>query len=425
MLAQQVVTNVGQFAAVIVLAHALGPSGRGAVAFVVSTSLLVGQVLRFGLTSATTYLTAQRPEVAPRLLANGLLTALASSTVASTLSVLVLVAWPSLRPSAVGTAGLVALCLGIVGGDINAVAGALLLGRHRFAAFAVASSMAAWVYAGATFIAFLAFDLEPDSAMLIWGVCGLLGALLLLGCSLYGTGLGRPDAALLRTALRLGARSAAGELAGTTNARADQTIMGAIAPTAELGLYAAAVNAGEVLLYVPNAVGNALLPNLVATEQKDFAHTTLRAFRMVAAITGIAVVAAAAAGWLLIPVVFGARFDGSVAPFLLLLPGALGYGAQRVFSVALTGLGRPGRSSLGLVAGLLTGLALDVLLIPSFGANGAAIAASAAFIAGGMTALLVFRGSVSFDLRALAPGPADVRAVTSAIAARRNRRQGP
>src|SRR5205085_1566827 len=158
------------------------------------------------------------------------------------------------------------------------------------------SSTTGWSYATATALAYAIWGLSPGSACLIWGVTRLTDGLGLLGCGLWRTRLGRPDRALLRAALRFGVRSAAGELAVTTNARADQSIMGAISPERELGLYAAAVNAGEVLLYLPNAVGNALLPNLAGSERERLGTVTLGAFRRVLAITSAAIVAAAISG---------------------------------------------------------------------------------------------------------------------------------
>ncbi|MEO9174257.1 MAG: oligosaccharide flippase family protein, partial [Gaiellales bacterium] len=245
----------------------------------------------------------------------------------------------------------------------------------------------------------------------------------LMGCCLYRTRLGRPDRTLLRAALRFGIRSAPGELATSTNARADQSIMGAIQPERELGLYAVAVNAGEVLLYLPNAVGSAIVPNLVETGRDELEETSLRAFRMVFAVTTVAVIFAGVVGALLIPVVFGSKFEGSISPFLLLLPGAWGYAAQKVFSSALTGLGQPGRSSLGPLTALLTGLALDAVLIPLYGAQGAAGAASAAFIAGGIASLIAFHLAIPFRLRALVPSVADARTIVQVVAGFRSRRR--
>jgi O-antigen/teichoic acid export membrane protein len=43
------------------------------------------------------------------------------------------------------------------------------------------------------------------------------------------------------------------------------------------------------------------------------------------------------------------------------------------------GIGRPGLNSVGLGAGLIATLVLDILLIPRFGATGAAVASAVAY----------------------------------------------
>jgi O-antigen/teichoic acid export membrane protein len=117
----------------------------------------------------------------------------------------------------------------------------------------------------------------------------------------------------------------------------------------------------------------------------------LRAFRSVIFVTAAAVGVAALLGPVLLPVVFGDAFDESVIPFLWLLPGTFGYAASAVFSNALVGSSSPGLSSVGPMVSLTVGFALDLALIPPFGATGAAAAASVAFLIGGATALLTYR----------------------------------
>jgi O-antigen/teichoic acid export membrane protein len=161
------------------------------------------------------------------------------------------------------------------------------------------------------------------------------------------------------------------------------------------------VNASEALLYLPAATATALLPVAARADARERIERTLRAFRSTALVTAGAGVAAAVLGPVLIPVVFGSAFDGSVVPFLLLVPGALGFAATAIFSSALMASSYPGLSSLGPFVSLAAGVALDLLLIPRFGASGAAAAASVAFLAGGFVALAVFRRRNPFAWRAL------------------------
>jgi O-antigen/teichoic acid export membrane protein len=59
------------------------------------------------------------------------------------------------------------------------------------------------------------------------------------------------------------------------------------------------------------------------------------------------------------------------------------------------------RYALIVLIALGAGLALDLLLIPRYGASGAAAAASAAFLAGGCGALAAFRRQSVFPWRSL------------------------
>jgi O-antigen/teichoic acid export membrane protein len=201
----------------------------------------------------------------------------------------------------------------------------------------------------------------------------------------------RPGLPLLGDSLRFGLRAWIGSVADDLNFRVDQVIVALIASEAALGIYAVSVNAFEVLLYLPGAAATALLPLVAGTPHALRAERTLHVFRSAGVITAASLVVAALLGPVVLPLAFGSAFEGSVVPFLLLLPGALGALLLAVFTNALVASSAPGLSSLGPLASLVVGLALDFALIPTWGASGAAAAASAAFFAGGVTALLSYR----------------------------------
>jgi O-antigen/teichoic acid export membrane protein len=103
----------------------------------------------------------------------------------------------------------------------------------------------------------------------------------------------------------------------------------------------------------------------------------------------------------LFPLVFGSAFERSAGPFLWLLPGALGFVALAIFSNALVASSAPGLSSTGPLVSLALGVALDLVLIPPFGASGAAAAAATGLLAGGATALGLYRRVATFPVSAL------------------------
>jgi O-antigen/teichoic acid export membrane protein len=192
------------------------------------------------------------------------------------------------------------------------------------------------------------------------------------------------------------------------NFRVDQLLMGFLSTEAALGIYAVAVNGSEILLYLPSAIGLVLTPVIARATAESRVETTLWTFRAVTLLTTLALVVAAILGPFLLPLAFGSAYKGAVVPFLWLLPGALGYTAMSAFSSALIASSAPGRSSLGPTVALVVGIVLDVLLIPPLGADGAAIAASGAFLLGGVVSLLSYRGLHDFRLVALVPKREDV-----------------
>ncbi len=201
--------------------------------------------------------------------------------------------------------------------------------------------------------------------------------------------------------MSFGLRAWVGTLSRFLNFRIDQILMGFLASEAALGIYAVAVNASEALLYLPAATATALLPVAARAGAAERGDQIVRAFRSAAIVTAGAIVVAAAIGPLLLPLLFGDAFRPSVEPFLLLLPGAVGFAAIAVFSSGLMASSSPGLSSLGPVVSLVVGIALDLVLIPRFDANGAAAAASAAFLAGGLAALASYRRRHPFGWREL------------------------
>jgi len=392
--------NGGYFVAVLIVARGLGPPGRGTVAFITVTALVVAHVAGLGVGEATTVLSARHPGRRPVLLANAILFFLGSGLTAATLTFLGLLL-SGIGPAGVDSPELVILGLGIVSCAAGEAGYSFLLGVERLRQLAFVTGCASWVYAVLVLALWAGPGLTVGRAALAWTVTEALRAIVQISLSRRGLHLDRPRWKLLAEEIGFGVRLWVGSLARFLNFRTDQILMGFIATETALGLYAVAVNASEVLLYLPSSAATALLPLISRTEPARRGEETLRAFRSVVFVTAAGVAAAAILGPVLLPAVFGDAFDESVIPFLWLLPGALGFAASAVFSNALVGSSSPGLSSLGPLVSLVVGFALDLALIPPFEATGAAAAASAAFLAGGVTALLTYRRVSPFTWRAL------------------------
>jgi O-antigen/teichoic acid export membrane protein len=420
----QVVGNAGLFVGLLLIARALGPSGRGTVAFITVTSILVARIARLGVGEATVVFAARRLSARPTLLANILAFGATAGVVGAALVCGALLLVPGLKPPGIGSAELTAVGLSVLAATLADAGYKFVLACSRFRLHALVTITTSWTYAVLILVVWAAFELTAARAAFAWAAVHGLRALVLFSASALAVGMGRPRLPLLRDSLRFGLRAWVGTLADDLNFRVDQIIVALIASEAALGIYAVAVNAYEILLYLPGGAATALLPLIAGSPTAMRAERTLHAFRSVALVTAASVVVAALLGPVLLPIAFGSSFEDSVVPFLLLLPGVLGALLLAIFTNALIASSAPALSSLGPVASLFVGLALDFALIPAFGASGAATAASTAFLAGGATALFSYRSRERFRWRDLVQprrGDLDIlRALVAALPRRRS-----
>lgn len=404
----QIVGNSGLFVGLLLVTRALGPSGRGTVAFLTVTALVTAWIARLGVTEATVIFAARWPELRPTLLANSL----AFSASAGLLGAAVVCGALSIsgaHPQGVGGLELGILAISIVAACLADAGYRFMLGCSRFRTHARVTAITSWIYPLLAAVLWAAFGLTIALGALVWATTQALRAILLFSIAIRQEGgLGRPSLGVLRETIAFGLRAWVGTLADSLGFRIDQILLVLLASEAALGFYVVAVNLSEILLYFPGAVSTALLPLAARSEAGRRVGQTLRAFRTAAFVTLASLLVSAVLALPLIPLVFGAPFEASVTPFLLLLPGLIGFTAMIVFSNALVASSLPSLSSVAAVVCFLVGAALDFVLIPFYGASGAAAAASAAYGAGGLTALFLYRGRAPFHLLELVvPRPGD------------------
>jgi len=271
------------------------------------------------------------------------------------------------------------------------------------------------------------------------GDAALIGALLLadLGTGVIAwsrlfrrgflSGATRPSLALARQMYAFGMRGQLGSLMQLLNLRFNFIILGALAGPATLGIYAVAAKYAEFLRLVPIAANWVLYPQFARSDPEQAATTSRRMIIRAGAVTAGASIPMAVLASVVVPVLFGLAFDNAVLPARILLIGLAAEGVGGVATAFLFGRGRPGLNSLAAGAGVVVTLVLDVLLIPRFGAVGAAVASSAAYLTTTLSLVLWYRHMtrsqrppdhpqpVFDDLAGIAPR-GDVRVLDAAMA---------
>lgn len=147
-----------------------------------------------------------------------------------------------------------------------------------------------------------------------------------------------------------------------------------------LGLYSLSAVLAETLMLATESVALAILPGQVADTMIGASARALRASRAVVVVGAVLALGWAVLGVPVIRVVFGAEYAGSYLPLVVLLPGMIALGVQRVCSAPALKAGRP-LLILGIsAASLVCNAVLNVFWIPRYGLVGASAASTVSYV---------------------------------------------
>lgn len=220
----------------------------------------------------------------------------------------------------------------------------------------------------------------------------------------FFAGARRPSAELARRIAGYGLRAQLGGVIVLLNLRLDFILLSLIAGPAVLGIYAVASKFAELVKIPGQALTYVLYPRYARGGSHSATAEARRIMPRAALGTTVAVVPLALAAGVAIPLAYGSQFAPAVLPAQIILAGLMLEGVTGVVTGYLYGVGRPGLNSWAMGVGLVLTVALDLILIPPFGATGAAIASAVAYT--GTTAALlamfahVARGAPAGRLRA-------------------------
>jgi antigen flippase len=183
----------------------------------------------------------------------------------------------------------------------------------------------------------------------------------------------------VRPVLTFGALNLASTAPNSLNARLDQMLLALLIPFSQLGQYAVAVSLSVLVAPLTAAFGNVAFPQIARGLRVDeIAKSAVRGAFTVS-LFGVGVVTLLAP--MVVPILYGDGFGAVSRLLFFLAPGAVFFAVNQVLGDVLRGRGMP-----GLVARCeWVGVALTVvglgLLVPRFGALGAAATSSLSYVA--------------------------------------------
>jgi len=217
---------------------------------------------------------------------------------------------------------------------------------------------------------------------------------------------------LARRGLAFGAKASIAGIANQGNVRADQLFVASLVSARELGFYVVAATLATATLLVSQALNLIVVP-MVATGDHQAVR---RILRITLAFMTLAAIALAVAAAPLVRLLFGATFGPSVGPAQILCFASIFIAGKGIVSAALVGHGRPGETAVVESATFAILVAAMLLVVPEYGANGAAAVVVMTSAAGfGVLALRTrtwFGGSL---VDYLVPTAADIGWLRSAV----------
>lgn len=157
----------------------------------------------------------------------------------------------------------------------------------------------------------------------------------------------------------------------------------------ELGLYALASKLNQVLWMVPITMAAVIVPFAV-TSSREVMEKTKTITRLMFSAYVLLGIGIAIASPFFIPLIFGNSFQGTIAPFLILLPGVIIFSLTTLLAAYFAGVNRQFINLKISFFCFAIILILDYILVPAFGIKGAAAASCIGYSASGFFSLYEF-----------------------------------
>lgn len=182
----------------------------------------------------------------------------------------------------------------------------------------------------------------------------------------------------LKEGLTFGIKIWMGTVSSILSRRIDFFLLPLIINVAALGQYAVATQIAEVLLIFPASISTVLMPKI--TVSKSLSYKIVSKWLKLQIIFFIcAAIAYIFVGETFITIILGEQFIDAYKILIYLLPGILTLSLSTIFSSFFSGKGYPLINSYAAFSGLIFGMVAYLVLIPKFGALGAAIGSSISY----------------------------------------------
>jgi O-antigen/teichoic acid export membrane protein len=358
----------------IVVARALGPSGRGTISVLVSICTMGVLIASLGFQHSGVYFLGRFRDQRHALISNLLL----FGAIGGTLAALGLVAAVLLFRHALLnqiSLGLFLLYLPFVPCNyFNQIAQGVVLAQGRVAIYNLPQALSAFALLFGVLLVLQVFGhvLAPVLAVRI--APDVITAVFL---AVYvGRTIGfrfNPSATWLRRQLGYSLKNYAASLTWTVLLQSDVLICNYFLGSRPTGVYSVAISLGISLTVLSSGVGLFIFQRTSSDPDRPRRiNNTNRAMRVLSIITAVGAASLALTAHWVVPLVYGARYVHAAPTLILLLPGLLMLCLENVLANFLAGEGNPPTVYYAPLAGMVVNIVANIFVVPRWGIEGAA-----------------------------------------------------
>ncbi|MCF7798247.1 MAG: flippase [Lentisphaeria bacterium] len=193
--------------------------------------------------------------------------------------------------------------------------------------------------------------------------------------------------------IAFGWKSHLANLMSFLNYRIDLLLLNILIDVSAAGVYIIAVNLLEKLWLLSQAVSTILYPKLASLHENEEKRRLLTLFitKVSFVLTFIGALLVALVASPAIRILYGMDFMGAVSALFLLLPGIIAGSVARILSNDISARGRPELNMYVGLASVIVNILANLILIPLFGINGAAVATSISYGLNAILKLIIYR----------------------------------
>ncbi|MFQ5823062.1 MAG: oligosaccharide flippase family protein [bacterium] len=378
----RLITFVVQIVTGLLLARILGPEGRGEYALLVIVPTMAGIFCNMGIGTSNVYFVGSRKIKLDKIISNSLtialiiggITILILNFLATEITIKI---FKGIRTDyfrlAIISIPFLLLYIFLM---------SVIHGRRDFVRYNILNVLRPVTFILIFVLCYLIFKFKVLAGIIAWDFAAIIAA---IGSIFFVKNLTslrlklKIDFEALKQILKYGSKVYLGEVVTFLNYRLNIMFIGFFLNPTQVGYFAIVIVIAESLWFMSASVGVVMFPTVASMDKNKAAEIMPKVVRNIFFVTTLMVLALSSIDRYIISLTFGEAFLPALKPLRLLYPGIAVFSVMKIISSYILGQGKPNVTMNISIVGLIINIALNIMLIPVWGINGAAFASTLSY----------------------------------------------